>query len=220
MTAASFKPTPRTRVKRLPKRGHYDRETVYAILDAGVICHVGYAIEGQPFVTPTSYWREGDHVYWHGSSASRMLRKLEQGIAACLTVTLVDGFVLARSGFHHSINYRSVMALGTARPVTDPQAKLAALENFIERVFPGRWPELRPVTEQELKATTVLGMALDEVSAKLRTGGPIDDEPDYALPIWAGILPIGVAAGSPEPDARLFPGTKLPAYLKGWKLER
>jgi nitroimidazol reductase NimA-like FMN-containing flavoprotein (pyridoxamine 5'-phosphate oxidase superfamily) len=218
--AAAFKPTARTRVKRLPKRGHYDRETVYAILDAGVLCHVGYTIDGLPYVTPTSYWREGDHIYWHGSSASRMLRTLEKGVPACLTVTHMDGFVLARSGFHHSINYRAVMAFGTAQAVTEPKAKLAALEAFIERLFPGRWPELRPVNDQELKATTVLGMPLDEVSAKVRTGGPIDDAPDYALPIWAGVLPLGIAVGAPQPDDRLVAGTTLPAYLKGWALAR
>jgi uncharacterized protein len=215
-----FKPTARSRVKRMPKRGHYDRATVYAILDAGVLCHVGYTIEGKPYVTPTNYWREGNHVYWHGSSASRMLRTLEKGVPVCLTVTHLDGFVLARSGFHHSVNYRAVMAFGVAQLVKEREAKLAALENFIERVFPGRWPELRPVSDQELKATTVLGMELDEVSAKVRTGGPIDDEPDYALPIWAGVLPMTLSAGTPLPDARLVPGTERPAYLEGWKLAR
>lgn len=218
--ADDFKPTARTRVRRMAKRGHYDRATVYAILDAGVLCHVGYTIEGKPYVTPTSYWREGNHVYWHGSSASRMLRTLEKGVPVCLTVTHLDGFVLARSGFHHSVNYRAVMAFGVAQLVKEREAKLAALENFIERVFPGRWAELRPVSDQELKATTVLGMELDEVSAKVRTGGPIDDEPDYALPIWAGVLPMTLSAGPPLPDARLVAGTKLPAYLEGWKLAR
>ncbi len=210
--AERSQPTSRTRVKRLPKRGHYDRPTVHAVLDAGVICHVGYAIEGLPYVTPTSYWRAGDRLYWHGSSASRMLRHLKQGVPVCVTVTHVDGFVLARSGFHHSVNYRSVMAFGTARLVPDDD-KLAVLEEFVERLFPGRWPELRPPTRQELKATTVLWMDLDEVSAKIRTGPPVDDEEDYALPVWAGVLPLRMMAGAPEPDPRLIAGIAAPGYL-------
>jgi uncharacterized protein len=207
-----LQPTAKTRVKRLAKRGHYDAPTVHAVLDAGVICHVGYAIDGQPYVTPTSYWRHGDRLYWHGSSASRMLRHLKQGVPACVTVTHVDGFVLARSGFHHSINFRSVMAFGLAQLVPD-QDKLAVLEDFVERLFPGRWPELRPPTRQELKATTVLWMDLDEASAKIRTGPPIDDEEDYALPVWAGVLPLGITTGRPAPDARLAPDITAPAYL-------
>ncbi|HEX5079531.1 MAG TPA: pyridoxamine 5'-phosphate oxidase family protein [Geminicoccaceae bacterium] len=210
----AFARTARTRVRRLPKRGHYDRETVHAVLDAGVICHVGYVIDGQPYVTPTCYWRDGDRLYWHGSSASRMLRQLRQGIPACVTVTHFDGLVLARSGFHHSVNYRSVMALGRARLVPD-EAKAEALEHFVERLFPGRWAELRPPTGQEMKATTVVWMDLDEVSAKIRTGPPVDDEEDYALPVWAGILPVSSVCGAPEPDARLTPKTPLPAYLRG-----
>ena len=214
----AFTPTAKTRVKRLPKRGHYDRETVYAILDAGAICHVGYVIEGQPYVTPTAYWRHGDRVYWHGSSASRMLRTLDKGVSACLTVTHLDGFVLARSGFHHSINYRSVMALGTAYAVHDKAEKLAALEAFVERLFPGRWREIRAPNEQELKATKVLWMELAEVSAKVRTGPPIDDEPDYALPCWAGVLPLATAAGPLQADPRLTAGVPIPDYLTGWTL--
>jgi nitroimidazol reductase NimA-like FMN-containing flavoprotein (pyridoxamine 5'-phosphate oxidase superfamily) len=207
-----FTPTAKTRVKRLPKRGHYDRATVHAVLDAGVVCHVGYAIDGQPYVTPTSYWRNGDRLYWHGSSASRMLRHLKQGVPVCLTVTHIDGFVLARSGFHHSVNYRSVMALGTAHLVPD-EAKLEVLEEFVERLFPGRWPELRPPTRQEIKATTVLWMDLDEVSAKIRTGPPVDDEEDYALPVWAGVLPLITTSCRPLPDPRLDPDVIVPAYL-------
>jgi uncharacterized protein len=210
---AAFPPTPRSRLKRLHERGHYDRKTVYAILDAGVICHVGYVIDGHPYVTPTSYWRHGDLLYWHGSSASRMLRHLKQEVPVCVAITHVDGFVLARSGFHHSINYRSVMAFGRAQLVADGE-KLAALEDFVERLFPGRWPELRPPTRQEVKATTVLRMPLEEVSAKIRTGPPKDDEEDYALPIWAGVLPIGTRLGAPQADPRLDPGMPLPAYLK------
>jgi nitroimidazol reductase NimA-like FMN-containing flavoprotein (pyridoxamine 5'-phosphate oxidase superfamily) len=209
---APFTPTKRTRVKRIHERGHYDRETVYAILDAGVICHVGYVIDGQPYVTPTSYWRHGDLLYWHGSSASRMLRHLKEEVPACVEVTHFDGFVLARSGFHHSINYRSVMALGRARLVPEGE-KLAALEDFVERLFPGRWAELRPPTRQEIKATTVLRMKLAEVSAKVRTGPPKDDEEDYALPIWAGVLPVATAIGHPEADPRLAAGIHAPGYL-------
>jgi uncharacterized protein len=207
-----FQPTLKTRVRRLPKRGHYDPATVRAVLDAGFICHVGYVIDGQPYVTPTSYWRAGERLYWHGSSASRMLRHLKRGVPACVTVTHVDGLVLARSGFHHSINYRSVMAFGTAQLVPDA-AKLEVLEEFVERLFPGRWPELRPPTRQELKATTVLWMDLDEVSAKIRTGPPVDDEEDYGLAVWAGVLPLGATAGPPEPDPRLAPGIAVPGYL-------
>jgi nitroimidazol reductase NimA-like FMN-containing flavoprotein (pyridoxamine 5'-phosphate oxidase superfamily) len=209
---APFTPTKRTRVKRIHERGHYDRETVYAILDAGVICHVGYVIEGQPYVTPTSYWRHGDLLYWHGSSASRMLRHLKEEVPACVEVTHLDGFVLARSGFHHSINYRSVMALGRAQLVPEGE-KLAALEDFVERLFPGRWAELRPPTRQEIKATTVLRMRLAEVSAKVRTGPPKDDEEDYALPIWAGVLPVATAIGRPQADPRLAAGIHAPGYL-------
>ena len=210
----AYAPTSRTRVKRLPKRGHYDRATVHAILDAGFVAHIGYIIDGQPYVTPTSYWREGDQVYWHGSSASRMLRRqTQEAVPVCLTVTHVDGLVLARSGFHHSMNYRSVMALGTAELVSDSAEKLVALEAFVERLYPGRWSELRPVTGQELKATTVLRMTLDEVSAKVRTGPPVDDEEDYGLPCWAGVVPLATVRGRPEPDPRLLPDIPLPLYV-------
>jgi nitroimidazol reductase NimA-like FMN-containing flavoprotein (pyridoxamine 5'-phosphate oxidase superfamily) len=207
-------PSARTRVRRMPARGHYDAPTVHAILDAGLICHVGYVIDGQPYVTPTGYWREGDRVYWHGSSASRMLRQQKEGIPVCFTVTHLDGIVFARSGFHHSMNYRSVMALGTAETVEGDPAKLAALEAFSERIAPGRWQEIRPPTVQELKGTTILHMDLEEASAKIRTGAPVDDEPDYALPCWAGVLPIRVAAGTPQPDARLPADIAAPAYLR------
>ena len=216
----SFTPTEKTRVRRMPERGHYDRETVYRILDAGFICNVGYVIDDQPLVTPTSYWREGDRVYWHGSSASRMLRTIAKGIKACLTVTHVDGLVIARSGFHHSINYRSVMALGVAEPITDDTHKLAALEAFVERLFPGRWAMLRPVNKQELKATTVLSMPLEEVSAKVRVGPPKDDDEDYALPIWAGVLPMSVTTGAPEPDPKLMAGVAMPEHIWNFVLDR
>jgi nitroimidazol reductase NimA-like FMN-containing flavoprotein (pyridoxamine 5'-phosphate oxidase superfamily) len=209
----AFVPTARSKVKRLPKRGHYDRATVYAILDAGFICHVGYAIDGQPYVTPTAYWREGDAVYWHGSSASRMLRTLATGADCCLTVTHLDGLVLARSAFHHSLNFRSVMLFGQARSIEDPADKLEKLEAFVERLYPGRWPELRPVNAKELKATTVLGMHMDEASAKVRSGAPVDDEADYALPIWAGVIPVHGTAGEPVGDERLLNTAKLQASL-------
>jgi hypothetical protein len=213
-----YAPTPRTKVKRKPERGHYDRATVHAILDAGLVCHVGYAIDGQPYVTPTAYWREGEHVYWHGSSASRMLKTLKTGIPACLTVAHLDGLVLARSGFHHSLNYRSVMILGVARVVEGDAAKTRALRAFMERIAPGRWDEVRAPTKQELKATTVLYMSIEEISAKVRPGGCIDDEEDYALNCWAGVLPIKTMIGTPIPDARLKPGIPVPAYLKTFRI--
>ena len=218
MSAGDFKPTRRTRIRRLPKRAHYDRETVHAILDAGAMCHVGYVIDGEPYVTPTAYWRKGERVYWHGSSASRMLRTIAAGSPVCLTVTHLDGLVMARSAFHHSVNYRSVMVFGNATVVTDRDAKLAALEDFVERLYPGRWAELRPVNEQELKATTVLGMDLSEASAKIRTGPPVDDEEDYALPIWAGVVPVTIATGAPIDDARNLPGVKRPGNLGSIRL--
>jgi nitroimidazol reductase NimA-like FMN-containing flavoprotein (pyridoxamine 5'-phosphate oxidase superfamily) len=206
-------PTPRSRVKRLPDRGHYDFETIASILDAGFLCYVGYVIDGQPYVTPTTYWRNGEHVYWHGSSASRMLRTLETGVDVCMTVAHVDGFVLARSAFHHSINYRSVMLFGKAHRLEDEDAKAKALEDFVERMFPGRWAELRPVTSQELNATTVLRMPILEGSAKIRTGPPKDDKEDYTWPVWAGVLPVHSVLAAPIPDKRL-PGTiREPEYL-------
>ena len=207
-----FTPTEKTRIKRAFHRACYDRETVYAVLDAGLLCHVGYVIDGQPYVTPTAYWREGERVYWHGSSASRMLRQVKRGIPVCFTVALLDGLVLARSGFHSSIHYRSVMAFGHAEEVTDKDEKLRTLEAFSERITPGRWAELRPVHDQELKATTVLSMKLDEVACKIRTGPPADDEEDYALDVWAGIVPIHTVVDPPEDDPRLKAGVQAPDY--------
>jgi nitroimidazol reductase NimA-like FMN-containing flavoprotein (pyridoxamine 5'-phosphate oxidase superfamily) len=213
-----FPPTEKTRVKRLFQRACYDRETVYAVLDAGLMCHVGYVIDGQPYVTPTAYWRDGDRVYWHGSSASRMLRQLKQGVPVCFTVALLDGLVLARSGFHSSINYRSVMAFGTAEQVTGEAEKLAALEAFSERLTPGRWAELRPPTKQEIKATSVMSLRLDEVVAKVRNGPPGDDEEDYALDVWAGELPVRQVTDPPVDDPRLNTGIKAPDYLAQFKV--
>lgn len=206
-------PTPRSRVKRIPERGRYDFATIASILDAGFLCSVGYVIDGQPYVTPTAYWREERHVYWHGSSASRMLQTLEKGADVCLTVAHVDGLVLARSAFHHSINYRSVMLFGKAHTLEDEGAKAKALEHFVERMFPGRWAELRPVNSQELKATTVLRMPIEEGSAKIRTGPPKDDAEDRAWPVWAGVLPIRTVTGPPVPDEGLPETTERPAYL-------
>ncbi len=202
-----FAPTARTRIKRLPKRAHYDRATVYAILDAGFVCHLGYVIDRQPYVTPTAYWREGDAVYWHGSSKSRMLLAMEKRPQVCLTVTHFDGLVAARSGFHMSVNYRSAMIFGKPYPVPDPAEKIAKMERFMERVYPGHWKNLRPVNRQELKAMKVFGLHLDEAVAKVRTGGPIDEPEDYALPIWAGVVPVRQVLGEPQDDGRLAPGT-------------
>jgi uncharacterized protein len=201
-----FAPTARTRVRRRPDRGRYDRATVYAILDSALLCHVGYVIDGLPYVTPTLFWREAERLYWHGSSASRMLRNQAEGIPVCVTVSHVDGLVAARSGFHHSLNYRAVMAFGNAAIVADEGAKTAALNGFVERLYPGRHRQIRPILPQELKATTLMSMVIDEVSAKVRTGGPIDDEEDYALDCWAGVIPIEMRVGAAIADERLKPG--------------
>jgi nitroimidazol reductase NimA-like FMN-containing flavoprotein (pyridoxamine 5'-phosphate oxidase superfamily) len=213
MEARDLKRTPRSRLKRLPKRGHYDFDTVAAILDAGFLCHVGYVVDGAPLVTPTAYWREGRRVYWHGSHASRMLTTAATGVPVCLTVAHVDGLVMARSAFHFSVNYRSAMLFGNARMVEDAGEKKAALREFVNRMASGRWDDLRPVTAKELKATTVLWMDIDEGSAKVRTGPPLDDEDDYALPIWAGVVPIRMVAGAPIDDPRLEGKVEAPVVL-------
>lgn len=202
---ANYQPSERTRVTRLPKRAVYDKEQIHAILDEGFLCHIGFTVEQQPYVIPTGYVRAGEKLYIHGSAASRMLRRLDQGIQVCVTVTLVDGFVLARSSFHHSVNYRSVVILGTARLVADRDEKIDAMRRFTNHMVPGRWDEARQPTDQELKATSVLVLPLEEVSAKVRTGPPIDDEEDYALPIWAGVVPIHARVGEPIPDERISP---------------
>ncbi len=194
---ATIPPTSRTKVSRLPQRAVYDREEIYAILDEGFVCHVGFVIGSQPFVIPTNYARRGDEILIHGSPASRMLRAMESGGAVCVTVTLVDGLVLARSAFHHSVNYRSVVILGNARVVSDPAEKTEALRCFTNHVAPGRWDEVRRPAPQELNATMVLAGALTEVSAKVRSGPPIDDEADRALPVWAGVVPLKVVPGAP-----------------------
>ncbi len=214
---SQFQPTERTQVKRLPKRGHYERETVYGILDTAFVCHVGFSVEGQPYVIPTNYGRAGDTLYLHGSAASRMLKTLSEGVPVCVTVTHVDGLVLARSAFHHSVNYRSVVILGTARLVEDPAEKREALRVFTEHVMKGRWDDVRQPTEQELRGTTVLALPLKEVSAKVRTGGPVDDEADYSLPVWAGVLPLETVASDPIPDEKRTNEPPVPGYLKAYR---
>ena len=209
--------TERTVLRRLPKRGSHDLKDVYAILDAAFLAHVGFSVNGQPFVIPTLYGREGDKLYLHGSAASRMLRELESGAPACVTVALIDGLVLARSAFHHSMNYRSVVAFGTARKIDDAARKTHALRAVSENVIAGRWSDVRGPSENELKATTVLEFSIEEASAKVRTGPPLDDEEDYALPVWAGVLPLKLEARTLEPDPRLHDGTVVPDYVARYK---
>jgi nitroimidazol reductase NimA-like FMN-containing flavoprotein (pyridoxamine 5'-phosphate oxidase superfamily) len=209
--------TERTKLKRLAKRGHFDRETVYGILDEGFICHVGFAPQGQPFVIPTGYARVEDMLYIHGSQASRMLRTLSGGIDACVTVTIVDGLVLARSAFHHSMNYRSVVIFGRARIVEDREEKMAALVALSEHIVRGRWADVREPNEEEFIKTTVLELPLVEASAKIRTGPPLDDEEDYALPIWAGVIPLSLQAGEPINDPRLPDGIEVPEYALNYR---
>jgi nitroimidazol reductase NimA-like FMN-containing flavoprotein (pyridoxamine 5'-phosphate oxidase superfamily) len=206
--------TPRTKLRRLPKRGSHDREAIDAILDEALVCHLGFVHEGRPAVVPTLHARVGDEVFVHGSSASRMLRALATGIDACLTVTLIDGLVLARSAFHHSVNYRSVVLYGTARPVTEPAEKERALEAFTEKLVPGRWQGVRWPSRKELKATSALALPIAEGSAKVRTGPPIDDEEDYALDAWAGVVPILTRMHDPIPDPRLRPGIETPEHVR------
>jgi nitroimidazol reductase NimA-like FMN-containing flavoprotein (pyridoxamine 5'-phosphate oxidase superfamily) len=212
----NFTPTERTTLKRLPKRGEYDHASVYQILDEAFICHVGFVADDKPVVIPTSYARIGDDLYIHGAAASRMLRSLEQGIDVCVTVTLIDGLVLARSAFHHSINYRSVVIFGNASPVNDPAEKIRALHAFTDHIVAGRWADVRPPDEGELRATLVLKVRLVEVSAKIRTGPPIDDEEDYSLPVWAGVVPMSITAGTPVSDDRLPSEIEVPDYARNY----
>ena len=209
-------PSELTRVRRMHKRAHYDEATIHPILDAQPMCTVGYVFNGQPVVTPTLQWREGNHIYWHGSSASRMLESCEEA-KVCVNVTIFDGFVMARSAFNHSCNYRSVMAFGTAFKVKDAEEKAAKLKNFVETLWPGRWDVLRPMPPKEVKATTILGLELDEVSAKVRSGPPGDDEEDYALPIWAGVIPLQTVAGEAVPCPRLMPGVSMPEHVRAYR---
>lgn len=208
----AYEPTGRTTVKRLPARGVYDRDTVHRILDEGLICHLGFVVDGQPFVIPTIHVRVGETIYVHGSPASRMLRSLAEGVPVCVTVTLVDGLVLARSAFHHSMNYRSVVIFGTASVVDDPEKKLEVLHGLTDHLIRGRWEEIRQPSPEELRRTLVLAIPIDEASAKIRVGPPIDDEEDYALPVWAGVLPLKLTASEPVPDPRLAPSTAMPPY--------
>lgn len=197
---ATTAPSERSRVRRAPKRADYDRETIDAILDEALIAHLGFVADGQPYVIPAIHARVGDEVLIHGSAASRMVTLLGAGIPACLTVTLVDGLVLARSAFHHSMNYRSVVLLGTARFVEGPEERERALEAFTEKLLPGRWDAVRPPTRQELKGTRVLALPIDEASAKVRTGPPVDDAEDYSLDVWAGVIPLTLTRGEPIRD--------------------
>jgi len=215
-----FTPTERTQVHRLPKRGVYERETVYHILDEGLVCHIGFVADGKPVVIPTGYGRKGDMLYVHGSPASRMFRALGEGADVCITVTLLDGVVLARSAFHHSMNYRSVVIFGKATLLEDPAAKWEALQVFTEHVAPGRWQEIRQPSEKELRSTTVLAIPLQEVSAKVRTGPPLDDEEDYTLPVWAGVLPLELIPTTPLPDDRLPKQTAVPEYVRRYTRKR
>ena len=213
-------PTTRTRVVREPDRAVYDRAAAYQILDEGFICHVGFALDGQPYVIPTSYGRNGDDLYIHGSAASRMLRNLDGGIPVCVTVTLLDGLVLARSIFNHSMNYRSVVILGTATAVKDPAEKLEVLRLLSEHILPGRWDESRQPNEKELKATTALRLPITEFSAKVRQGPVVDDEADYSFPTWAGIVPLTMETGIPVNDARLDPAIEVPEYAKNYSRKK
>ncbi|HEX8246752.1 MAG TPA: pyridoxamine 5'-phosphate oxidase family protein [Pyrinomonadaceae bacterium] len=209
--------TKRTKLKRMPKRGNFERETIYRILDEAFICHIGFVVDRQPFVIPTAYGRIGDNLLIHGSAASRMMRALSGEIELCFSVTLIDGLVLARSAFHHSMNYRSVVIFGKAKIITDETEKLSALKAFTEHIVPNRWTEVRPPTANELKATTVLSLSLQEASAKIRTGDPKDDEADYQSDIWAGVIPLRLTADKPINDAKLKNGVELPPSVSGYK---
>lgn len=213
----SYPVTPRNRVKRLHERGRYDRASVWAVLDEAMLCHVAYCIDGQPYVTPTIHWRDGDTLYWHGSSASRMLRHLEKGMPACLTVSHLDRLVLARCGFNHSVDYRSAMCFGTARAIDDPAEKRAALDRMIDRYYPGRAATLRTATPQELKATTVIAMVIEEASAKVRGKGVGDDPEDLDLPIWAGVIPLRTVIGEAEISPAVPDGVAPPADIAAYR---
>jgi len=215
-----YTPSERTRVVREPDRAVYDRAAAYKILDEGFICHVGFVVDGQPFVIPTGYGRDGDNLYIHGSAASRMLRRLDEGVAVCVTVTLLDGLVLARSIFNHSVNYRSVVILGTAVAVNEPKEKLEALRLLSEHIVPGRWVESRQPNEKELKATLAMRLPIEEFSAKIRQGPPLDDEADYGFSTWAGVIPLEMVAGKPVADPRLDPVRDVPIYASQYSRKR
>ncbi len=220
-SANSYPITKRNRVVRRPMRGHYDKATVHAILDAAMLCHIAYVIDGQPYCTPTSFWREGDRLYWHGSSASRMIRNQGggeggAGLPVCVTVTHMDAIVLARCGFNHSVNYRAVMAYGTAHLINDPEEKVMLMDRFLERLFPGRSKLMRAPTKQEIKATSFIGMEIEQASAKIRDLHVHDEEEDYAVPAWTALLPIRTVLGKIEECPRQMPGVKRPRGMKGY----
>jgi nitroimidazol reductase NimA-like FMN-containing flavoprotein (pyridoxamine 5'-phosphate oxidase superfamily) len=218
--APDFPITNRNKLRRRHERGRFDRDTVYDILDQAMVAHIAYVIDGQPFCTPTGFWREDDSLYWHGSSASRMIRSQSDGVPVCLTATHLDAIVLARSGFHHSVNYRSVMAFGTARLVTDTDEKLRLMDSFVDRLYPGRSGEIRPANAQEVKATSFVVMPIDEAAAKIRSTHVADDEEDYALPIWTARIPVRQILGEAEPCPRQPPGLQVPAGLKLYQAGR
>ncbi len=219
-TESSFELSRRNRVVRRPARGRYDKATVYDILDSALVCHIAYVIDGQPYCTPTSFWREGDHLYWHGSSASRMIRSQAAGIPVCLTVTHTDAIVLARCGFNHSINYRSAMAFGTAHVIEGHAEKTAAMDSFVDRFFTGRSKLLRPATEKEIKATTFLGMEIEQASGKIRNEPVHDDEEDYAVPAWTALFPVRTVIGAAEECPRQMPGVTRPDDMSGYEAGR
>jgi nitroimidazol reductase NimA-like FMN-containing flavoprotein (pyridoxamine 5'-phosphate oxidase superfamily) len=209
--------TDRTKLRRIPKLGNFQREMIYRILDEAFICHVGFTARDQPFVIPTGYAREGDNLLIHGSAASRMLRAMAREVDVCVSVTLIDGLVLARSAFHHSMNYRSVVIIGKAKVISDEREKSDALYAFSEHIIPNRWAEVRPPTANELKATLVLSLPITEASAKIRAGDPIDDEEDYALDVWAGVIPLRLTIGEPVADDRLKDGIEIPPHVSNYK---
>jgi len=215
-----YVPTPRTRLVREADRAVYDREAAYRILDEGFLCHVGFVTDGQPFVIPTSYGRKDDSLFIHGSAASRMLRTVKESVPVCITVTLLDGLVLARSIFNHSMNYRSVVVLGKTKLVDDPAEKIGALRLLSEHIIPGRWADSRQPNERELKATSILRVPIDEFSAKVRKGPVVDDEEDYSFPTWAGVVPLNTVAGEPIDDSRLPPGFIAPSYVRPYSRRR
>lgn len=216
MTAPIPMKTSKTQVKRAPKRGHYDFETVASILDEGLVCHIGFVVDGQPFVIPTAYGRVDKQAYIHGANASRLMKTLQEGIDVCFTVTLLDGLVLARSVYHHSMNYRSVVLFGKATAVTDAAEKMTALKAFTDHVMKGRWDDVRSPSPKELAATTVLSLPITEASAKIRIGPPIDAEADYALDTWAGVLPLSLVPGQPVPDPKLSSNTAIPDNISNY----
>jgi hypothetical protein len=215
-----YTPTPRTRLVREADRAVYDREAAYRILDEGFLCHVGFVADGQPFVIPTSYGRDGDSLLIHGSAASRMLRQMKESVPVCVTVTLLDGLVLARSIFNHSMNYRSVVVLGKATLIDDPAEKIESLRLLSEHIIPGRWADSRQPNERELKATSILRVPIEEFSTKVRKGPVVDDEEDYSFPTWAGIVPLEMTTGAPIDDSRLLDGQAVPGYARSYRRKR